>query len=711
MNQRWVRNSFIYVLILVAVAAIFYTVWRPGPSGSDSDLSKIITMAKGGQIERIVVDGNNVVAEASDGQKYRTRKEPNISMVELLIASGIPSFGENSVPVVVKSPSGFNSLFGTLLTLLPLVFFGAIILFMMRQAQGNSNQAMSFGKSRARMFVGNRPTVTFSDVAGVVEAKEELQEVVEFLKFPERFATLGARIPRGVLLVGPPGTGKTLMARAVAGEAGVPFFHISGSEFVEMFVGVGASRVRDLFDQAKRNAPCIIFIDEIDAVGRHRGAGLGGGHDEREQTLNQILVEMDGFDTSVNIIVIAATNRPDILDPALLRPGRFDRRVVMDSPDIKGRRSILDVHAKGKPFAPDVNLDIIARQTPGFSGADLANLINEAAILTARRNKKLITMDELEEAADRVFAGPERKSRVISVRQKEITAYHEAGHALVAYYSAHADPVHKISIVSRGNMGGYTRLLPEEDRFLYSRNQFVDMLAVSLGGRAAEAIVFGDITTGASNDLENATKIARRMVTEYGMSSSRLEGAETVPISTMISMAKGNRAKAIEVYGDDLILIDTEGKRHHARKEPDSSALALLERAGIETGPYGVDVQIKSAHGLSGLGPRTFGQRQELVFLGREISEQRDYGDRAAEEIDEEIRRLIDGAEDQAKGILNEHRDRLTYLAKELVVREAVEGDILMNIFKGEIPPGGQSPPPPPAPEAVLPTPEPAPAA
>ncbi len=397
------------------------------------------------------------------------------------------------------------------------------------------------------------------------------------------------------------------MARAVAGEAGVPFFHISGSEFVEMFVGVGASRVRDLFEQAKRNVPCIIFVDEIDAVGRHRGAGLGGGHDEREQTLNQILVEMDGFDTSTNIIVVAATNRPDILDPALLRPGRFDRRVILDGPDISGRKAILAVHSKGKPLSEDIDLEIIAKQTPGFSGADLANLINESAILAARRNKKDIGMGEMEEAADRVIAGPERKSRVISQHQKEVTAYHEAGHALVAHYSPHADPVHKVSIISRGQMGGYTRMLPSEDRFLYGQNQFVDMLAVALGGRAAEDITFREVTTGASNDLEQATRIARRMITEYGMS-----------------------------------------KR---------------------------------------LGPRTFGQRQEIVFLGKEISEHRDYSDKTAERIDAEIKDLIKGANDRAHGILNSHSAQLVYLAKTLMEKETLEGPVLVAALKADPPP------------------------
>ena len=452
------------------------------------------------------------------------------------------------------------------------------------------------------MFVGNKPAVSFADVAGVQEAKEELEEVVEFLKFPERFLSLGAKIPKGVLLVGPPGTGKTLLARAVAGEAGVPFFSISGSEFVEMFVGVGASRVRDLFDQAKRNAPCIVFVDEIDAVGRHRGAGLGGGHDEREQTLNQILVEMDGFDTSVNIIVLAATNRPDILDPALLRPGRFDRRVTLDVPDVRGRIEILKVHSKGKPLSEDVDFETVARQTIGFSGADLANLVNEAAILAARRSKKETGQSEFAESIDRVIAGPERKSRVISDREKELTAYHEAGHALVAHLLPHADPPFKVTIVARGNTGGHTRYLPEEDRRLWTKNQFVDMLAAALGGRVAEEVVFDEMTTGASNDLEQATNIAQTMVTRYGMSEK--------------------------------------------------------------------------------LGPRTFGKREELVFLGREISEQRNYGDRVAETIDDEVYGLIDNAYRTAKRLLTANVDSLTQVAKYLITNETVEGDALNELFK-----------------------------
>jgi cell division protease FtsH len=490
--------------------------------------------------------------------------------------------------------------------LLPLIFFGAILLFMMRQAQGSNNQALSFGKSRARMFMGNKPTITFQDVAGVEEAKQELQEVVEFLKYPEKFAALGARIPKGVLLVGPPGTGKTLLSRAVAGEAGVPFFSISGSEFVEMFVGVGASRVRDLFDQAKRNAPCIVFVDEIDAVGRQRGAGLGGSHDEREQTLNQILVEMDGFDSNTNVIVIAATNRPDVLDPALLRPGRFDRQVVLPAPDINGRKAILEVHAKGKPFDKNVDLNVIGKVTPGFSGADLANLINEGAILAARRNKKTIGMSELEEAIDRVIAGPERKSRVMSDREKELTAYHEGGHAVAMRFLENHDPVHKITIISRGMMGGYTRSLPPEDRYYMTKSQFKASIASALGGHAAEHVVFGEISTGAENDIEKATNIARKMVKEYGMS----------------------------------------------------------ER----------------------LGTVALGHKEELVFLGREIGEQKNYSEKTAEAIDEEIRVLIDEGYQRAVTLLQDHRDVLDRIAKALIQFETLDGDNLERVFRGEPP-------------------------
>ena len=603
MSKRWMKNSFVYLLIIVAIIAIFFTFFPGRGSGTEVSISEVVSMAQSGRLQTIVVDGNSLSIRARDGQEFSSRKEDGASVLEILRDAGV----ESGVDVEVRGSSGLSNIFGLLFSFLPLIFFGAILLFMVRQAQGSNNQTLSFGRSRARMFVGNRPTVTFADVAGVDEAKEELQEVVEFLKYPERFLSLGARIPRGVLLVGPPGTGKTLMSRAVAGEAGVPFFSISGSEFVEMFVGVGASRVRDLFDQAKRNAPAIVFVDEIDAVGRHRGAGLGGGHDEREQTLNQILVEMDGFDSSVNVIVLSATNRPDILDPALLRPGRFDRRVVLDLPDIAGRLKVLQVHSKGKPVDSEVNMEVVAKETPGFSGADLANLVNEAAILAARRSKKTITFDEFGEAIDRVIAGPERKSRIISHREKEITAYHEAGHALAGHLLPHADPVQKVSIVARGQMGGYTRFVPPEDRYLMSRAQFKDMLATALGGRVSEELTFKEVTTGASNDLEHATRLARNMVTRYGMSDK--------------------------------------------------------------------------------LGPRTFGKREELVFLGREISEQRDYGERVAEEIDQEVHAIIEEAHTAATELLTAHRAKLVQLARHLITHETIEGDALQKLLESESPP------------------------
>ena len=603
MSKRWMKNSFVYLLIIVAIIAIFFTFFPGRGSGTEVSISEVVSMAQSGRLQTIVVDGNSLSIRARDGQEFSSRKEDGASVLEILRDAGV----ESGVDVEVRGSSGLSNIFGLLFSFLPLIFFGAILLFMVRQAQGSNNQTLSFGRSRARMSVGNRPTVTFADVAGVDEAKEELQEVVEFLKYPERFLSLGARIPRGVLLVGPPGTGKTLMSRAVAGEAGVPFFSISGSEFVEMFVGVGASRVRDLFDQAKRNAPAIVFVDEIDAVGRHRGAGLGGGHDEREQTLNQILVEMDGFDSSVNVIVLSATNRPDILDPALLRPGRFDRRVVLDLPDIAGRLKVLQVHSKGKPVDSEVNMEVVAKETPGFSGADLANLVNEAAILAARRSKKTITFDEFGEAIDRVIAGPERKSRIISHREKEITAYHEAGHALAGHLLPHADPVQKVSIVARGQMGGYTRFVPPEDRYLMSRAQFKDMLATALGGRVSEELTFKEVTTGASNDLEHATRLARNMVTRYGMSDK--------------------------------------------------------------------------------LGPRTFGKREELVFLGREISEQRDYGERVAEEIDQEVHAIIEEAHTAATELLRAHRAKLVQLARHLITHETIEGDALQKLLESESPP------------------------
>jgi len=607
MTGRWLRSSFIYLLILVGVIAIVFTLFNTGgESKEEVDLSTFVDDVQQNRVveKSVEVDGNNITWKLmlADGEKtYKAKMEKNDTVRGVLEDAGIPI--EQQPEINVKG--GGIDWFGVLLNFAPLIIFGGLLIFLMRQAQGSNTQAMSFGKSRARMFSGTRTGVTFADVAGVEEAKEELHEIVEFLKWPEKFIALGARIPRGVLLLGPPGTGKTLLAKAVAGEAGVPFFSISGSEFVEMFVGVGASRVRDLFDQAKRNCPCIVFIDEIDAVGRHRGAGLGGSHDEREQTLNQILVEMDGFDTHTNIIVVAATNRPDILDPALLRPGRFDRQVVLDRPDIKGRTAILEVHAKGKPLDRSVKLETLARQTAGFSGADLANLVNEAAILTARRNKKKITMAEFEEAIDRVLAGPERKSRVISPREKETIAYHEAGHALVAHSLPNADHVYKITIVSRGMSGGFTRFVPAEDRNLWTRSQFQDALAAILGGMVAEELVFGEMTTGPQNDLERATKIARQMVTQWGMS----------------------------------------------------------ER----------------------LGPRTFGRREELVFLGKEIAEQRNYSEKVAEQIDEEVRQIVDRAYQSAHKVLIENRAKLNQIANHLIEVETIEGEALETLFAAPV--------------------------
>ena len=611
MDTRWLRNSFVYLVIMVAVLAIFFTLVNPSPREDKIPITELMTVvqrdAGNGRVDTIVVDGNTLIADTSDGKKTAIKPERS-DIMEMLQARGIK---DEQVNVEVRQPGRLGPWLGLIGSFLPVIIFGALLLFMMRQAQGSNNQALSFGKSRARLFMRDKPTITFADVAGVEEAKQELAEVVEFLKYPEKFSALGARIPRGVLLVGPPGTGKTYLSRACAGEAGVPFFSISGSEFVEMFVGVGASRVRDLFEQAKRNAPAIVFVDEIDAVGRQRGAGLGGSHDEREQTLNQILVEMDGFDTNTNVIVLAATNRPDVLDPALLRPGRFDRRVVIDNPDVRGRQAILEIHARGKPLAPDVGLDRLAKQTPGFSGADLNNLLNEAAILAARRDKQSIMMSELEEAIDRVILGPERKSRVISDRERQLKAYHEVGHALVAKMLPEEDTVYKLTIVARGIAGGYTALLPEEDRMLTSRVQAEARLAFSLGGRTAEEIVFGEVTTGATDDLERATELARRMVTQWGMSSK--------------------------------------------------------------------------------LGPRTFGKKEELVFLGRDISETRNYSEATALLIDQEISDLIDVAHERARDIIVEHRDKLGEIAQKLLEVETLDAEAFHAMFDGEAPVSDQT--------------------
>ena len=594
------QGSLFYLLILVAIIALVFSFLPLSKGPEVIDFYAFINQAKQGQIDTIQQDGNILIGLKSDEKVIKASFVGSTKeLMDTLKEAGIP-LGEGGVKFDVKT-GGFDW-GGILISFIPLVLFGALLFFLFRSARGANTQAFNFAKSRARLSASNKSTITFSDVAGVDEAKGELQEIVEFLKSPQKFLTLGARIPRGILLVGPPGCGKTLMAKAVAGEADAPFFSISGSEFVEMFVGVGASRVRDLFDQAKRNTPCIVFVDEIDAVGRHRGAGLGGGHDEREQTLNQILVEMDGFDSSTNVIVLAATNRPDILDPALLRPGRFDRHVVIDQPDINGRKAILEIHAKGKPLGKDSDLEVIAKQTPGFSGADLANLINEAAILAARRGRKDIGTKELEDSIDRVIAGPEKKGRRISQKEKEITAYHESGHALAAKMLPNADPVHKISIVARGMMGGWTRFLPKEDRHLWTRSQFKDMLVVSLAGRAAEEIAFNEVTTGAQNDLDQATNTARKMVTEYGMSDK--------------------------------------------------------------------------------LGPRTFGRREELVFLGREIHEQRNYSEKIAMKIDEEVYALIQHAYDAAKEILVENKERLKLIAERLIAKETIEEAEFESLLK-----------------------------
>jgi cell division protease FtsH len=610
LNAKFLRNGIVMLVLVVGTVALLYT-WITSTTPSTAvGYSEFLSKVQTGQVDKVVQDGETLTVTPTGGGATYTVVVQNPITGNVLddMLAAAEKGGQTLAPTIyTRKETADTSWIGLLLTgLLPLLVIGGFIFFMMRQAQGTNNQAMSFGKSRARMFLGNKTVVTFADVAGVDEAKTELQEVVEFLKYPEKFNSLGARIPRGVLLVGPPGTGKTLMARAVAGEAGVPFFSISGSEFVEMFVGVGASRVRDLFDQAKRNSPCIVFVDEIDAVGRQRGAGLGGSHDEREQTLNQILVEMDGFDTNTNVIVVAATNRPDVLDPALLRPGRFDRQVILDRPDMKGRTAILKVHTKGKPLDKTVSVEEVARQSPGFSGADLANLVNEAAILAARRNKKVVGMNEFSEALERIVAGPERKSRVISDEEKRIIAYHEGGHAVVQRILPKCDPVAKVTVISRGMALGYTMALPTEDRYLQSKTEFEDKIAGLLGGNVAERLVFGDTTTGASNDIEKATDLARRMVTEFGMSDK--------------------------------------------------------------------------------LGPRSFGKRDELVFLGREIGEQRNYSDDVAMQIDEEVRAIIDRAYERATEVLTTHRDRLDRLAEKLVAEETVDQPEFEKIFD-DLPP------------------------
>jgi cell division protease FtsH len=629
MNTNRITRWFIYLLIVLAIVAILWSYNSAGEIAEELAISELAQQIKNGEIAELEVagDGREVNVHYIDSQREdaRTQISSVSSLEEVLAAYGVTEqdYRNGNTVIIYQAPSRWGGWINLVGIFLPALLIIGFIYIIMRQAQGTNNQALSFGKSRARMFTGDHPTVSFEDVAGCDEAKEELQEIVEFLKEPDKFVSFGARIPKGVLLVGSPGTGKTLLAKAVSGEAGVPFFSIAGSEFVEMFVGVGASRVRDLFEQAKRHSPCIIFIDEIDAVGRQRGAGLGGSHDEREQTLNQILVEMDGFGTDTHIIILAATNRPDILDPALMRPGRFDRRVVIDRPDIRGREAIFKVHMRGKPLASDVDINILAKATPGFVGADIENTVNESALLAARRNKKVIGMTEFQEAIERVQLGPERRSRVMSDEEKEITAYHEAGHAIVSHFLPHAQSVRKITIIPRGMAGGVTWYM-EDDILFYSRSKFKALIATALGGRVAEELIFSEITTGASNDLQQVTKMARAMVTQYGMSDE--------------------------------------------------------------------------------MGPRVYGDKQELVFLGREISEQRDYSDAIAEKIDREVREIIDTEYERAKQILVDQRETLDLVANKLLEVETLEAAEFVAIIEGIETPA-ESPSGSPTPESPKPKP------
>ena len=607
MNQTLKHTlTILGAILLTGLVLAFVNVG----STTQTDLTTLARDIQGGTVKSITVQGSDLHIVMQDGKKIDTTKESNDSITTTLKNLGVESDKIRNVQIDVKEPGGFSYWAGVFAAnALPLIISFIVLWFFFRQIQGSNNRAMSFGQSSAREIpTDTKDKVTFSDVAGVKEAKEELTEIVEFLKQPEKFIALGAKIPKGVLLMGSPGTGKTLLARAVAGEAGVPFFHMSGSEFVEMFVGVGASRVRDLFARAKKTAPCIVFIDEIDAVGRQRGSGLGGSHDEREQTLNQILVEMDGFEPNAGVIVIAATNRPDVLDPALLRPGRFDRRVVLDPPDLNDREAILTVHGRGKPLAEDVSIRHLAERTPGFSGADLQNLLNEGAILAARKGMKTIPMDVLLNSIEKVLLGPERRSHLMNEAERKVTAYHEVGHALVGHLLPHTDPVQKVSIISRGRAAGYTLKMPTEDRTMHTRTEYTEEIAVMLGGYAAEYAIFGDITTGASSDMKQATRLARSMVTQWGMSEK--------------------------------------------------------------------------------LGPRVYGEQEEMIFLGREIHENRDYSDGKAILIDEEIDALISHGLKTAQALITKHRAEMDRIAEALLKQETLERDVFAELVG--IPKGGK---------------------
>ncbi|MFW0838048.1 MAG: ATP-dependent zinc metalloprotease FtsH [Candidatus Komeilibacteria bacterium] len=596
------KNFFVFLFVFLLLAS-FFSLYNTKQQVSEKiNLNQLVQYIQSDQINNIQVDGEELVVKLTDGSTKLAKKEVGESLTTTLRNYGVSGEKLQNLNLDIATNTESSIWLTAILPIvLPILFIGLFIFFMFRQVQGANNRALSFGQSGAKISPLGKNNVTFKNVAGSTEAKQELEEVVQFLRNPKKFLDLGAKIPKGTLLLGAPGTGKTLLARAVAGEAKVPFFHISGSEFVEMFVGVGASRVRDLFKRAKKTSPCIIFIDEIDAVGRRRGAGLGGSHDEREQTLNQILVEMDGFEQTTNIIVLAATNRPDVLDPALLRPGRFDRQVVIDLPDIKEREAILKIHATNKPLSADVALRPIAERTPGLAGADLANILNEAAILAGREDRKKINMEDLLEALEKVTIGPQRKSHILSDKEKKVTAYHEGGHALIAHILPEADPVHKVSIISRGRAAGYTMKLPTEDKHLHTYSEFLAEISVMLGGYLAEKNIFGQVTTGASNDLQRATKLANQLVTQYGMNQN--------------------------------------------------------------------------------LGPRTFGEKEEMIFLGNEIHERRDYSEKTAEAIDKEVSNIINQCADKANEVISKHRKQLDKIADTLLAKETLEKDEFAALF------------------------------